>query len=259
MMFDSYHMMGDPSGFFHSIHAASAGPPTEDDDVVFVQMLNSFCSSSSQKNTPEPITDRNHGPPSTAEHNPSLSSPLIFSPFEALMSTFKEEEHSPSSYDLLMSFSYPGSCPSFFVTDDETSGIPTKTNLAPQPPQWNTTSNTSSSLEPSIPYNDEYSSFRSSSNSTLYDCSPAEVARLHHRHLLRNTPWPGRYNTVAMTPKALHSVAMTPHNDATEPMEMWNSADYGSDNVFCSEDEIESKQRTTVVKKIKSLVKKLKK
>ena len=257
MTFDCYHMMGDPKGYFHSIQPANF----PNDDVVHVQMLNHSASSKS------PITE---------DETDSLTYDLMEDPnsslhYDTLMCSFKQE--SPSSYDLLMSFTYPGSCPSFFYPDETN-----KESDKAAPDQYCPYANSTLSLEPSYIRNWSYGSCGnsvdsrnygfcgnsvdsrnygfcgnstkscgSSSNSTLYDCTPSEVDRDNTLHLLRNTPWPGKYNTVAM------GTVMK----GGSPKTMWNSSDEGSDDVFFSDEE--KKEKKTVVTKIKSFVKKLKK
>ena len=77
-LFNSFHGLGDPSGYFHQI---TSGHDTS--DVVFVDMLNHSSSSS-----------RYHlNPP---QEHPSL-----------LESLYSFREESPDSYDLLTSFTYP--------------------------------------------------------------------------------------------------------------------------------------------------------
>lgn len=84
-VFQSYHLLGDTLGYFHSLT-----PCPDSDDTVHVEMLNHTYKTSPSSLLPEPL---------------DYLTPLHLDTHLHSLYSFKEE--SPDSYDLLMSFTFP--------------------------------------------------------------------------------------------------------------------------------------------------------
>ena len=149
-LFESYHMMGDPAGFHHYISQPS-------DDVVHVRMLNH--SSTCSRTPPSPTNTSIFF--SDFTYSPYPIDPLVESFF-----SFNDE--SPSSYELLMSFTFPEVTLKEF--EEESDGEISH-------PWLHLTSSLTSSW---------------SSMETLYDTTPSEIEQENHLEHLRNTRHPGR-------------------------------------------------------------------
>ncbi|KAL5248124.1 hypothetical protein ACHWQZ_G017338 [Mnemiopsis leidyi] len=147
-LFESYHMMGDPAGFHHYISQPS-------DDVVHVRMLNH---SSTCSRTPPSL------PNTSIFFSDFTLSPHPVDPLVESFFSFNDE--SPSSYELLMSFTYP----EVSLQEEESEGEISHSWL-------HLTSSLTSTW---------------SSMETLYDTTPSEIEQENFLEHLRNTRHPGR-------------------------------------------------------------------